>query len=180
MDLLLLGFIPLLVFVILDSLGHVRYAVLGGVLAAFCELGFSYWILGEIDAFAVVFAALVLVLAGLSYRFDNSVFFKFKPVVGGAIMGGVFLATSAFGEPLMLTVIDRYSDLVPADQRFKLQQPIVRGLLADLNLYLGFTLPLHAGLTAWAALRLNRWWWFAISGPGFFVALFGTQLLVLL
>ena len=79
----------------------------------------------------------------------------------------------------MLTAIDRYSDLVPADQRFKLQQPIVRGLLADLNLYLGFTLPLHAGLTAWAALRLNRWWWFAISGPGFFVALFGTQLLVL-
>lgn len=179
MGLLLLGFIPLLVFVVLDSLRNVRYAVAGGVLAAFCELGFSYWILGEIDVFAVVFAALVLVLAGLSYRFDNSVFFKFKPVVASTIMGTVFLATSALGEPLMLTVIDRYIDLVPADQRFKLQQSIVRGVLADLNLYLGFILPLHAGLTAWAALRLNRWWWFAISGPGFLVALFGTQLLVL-
>ena len=180
MDLLLLGFIPLLVFVVLDSLSNVRYAVLGGVLAAFCELMFSYYILGKIDAFAAAFAALVLVLAALSYKFKNSVFFKFKPVIGGAIMGAIFLVPSALGEPLMLTTIDRYVDLIPTDQHFKLQQPTVRELLTDLNLCLGFTLPLHASLTAWAALHLNRWWWFVISGPGFFVVLFGTQLLVLL
>ena len=179
MDLLLLGFIPLLVFAVLDSLSNVRYAVLGGVLAAFCELIFSCYILGKVDAFAAAFAALVLVLAGLSYKFENSVFFKFKPVIGGAIMGTIFLVTSALGEPLMLTATDRYIDLISTDQRLKLQQPAMRELLADLNFCLGFTLPLHAGLTAWAALHLNRWWWFVISGPGFFVVLFGTQLLLL-
>jgi len=36
--LILFDFIPLLVFVILDSLGKLRYAVLGAVLAAALEL----------------------------------------------------------------------------------------------------------------------------------------------
>ena len=48
-----------------------------------------------------------------------------------------------------------------------------------INLYLGFSSLLHAAITAWAALRLSRWWWFAISGPGFFVIIQLTALLVL-
>ncbi|MEE3260096.1 MAG: septation protein IspZ [Candidatus Latescibacterota bacterium] len=180
MELLLLSFVPLLVFVVLDSLSNVRYAVLGAVLAAALELGFSYWGLGEIDSFSILFAALVLVFAGLSYKFNNPVFFKFKPVVGGAVFGAVFLVTSALAEPLMLTVIDRYIDLVPPHQQHKLQNPAVRLVFTRLNFYMGFACLLHAAATAWAALRLNRWWWFAISGPGFFVVVFFTQLLALL
>lgn len=178
-SLFLLDLVPLLVFVVLDSFGNVRYAVIGAVLAAALELGYSYWILGSIDLFSILFAAFVVIFAGLSYKFNNPVFFKFKPVAIGALSGLVFLATSAFFEPLLLTIIDRYIDLIPAHQQHKLQHPTVRLILAQFNLYLGFAFLLHATVTAWAALHLSRWGWFAVSGPGLYVVILLTALLVI-
>ena len=176
-SLLLLDFVPLLVFVVLDSLSNVRYAVLGAVLAAALELGYSYFALGSIDSFSILFASFVLLFAGLSYKFDNPVLFKFKPAVIGALSGVAFLATSAFFEPLLLTMVDRYIDLIPTHQQHKMQDPAMRLILARFNLYLGFAFPLHAAATAWAALRLSRWGWFAVSGPGLYVVILLTALL---
>ena len=178
-SLFLLDFVPLLVFVVLDSLGNVRYAVIGTVLAAAAELGYSYWALGGIDLFSVAFAAFILLFAGLSYKFNNPLFFKFKPVAIGALSGIVFLVTSVFFAPLLLTMLDRYIDLVPAEQQHKLQHPAMRLGLADFNLYLGFAFLLHAGATGWAAIHLNRWGWFAISGPGLYVVILLTALFVI-
>jgi intracellular septation protein A len=142
-SLLLLDFVPLLVFVVLDSLSNVRYAVLGAVLAAALELGYSYFALGSIDSFSILFASFVLLFAGLSYKFDNPVFFKFKPAVIGALSGVAFLATSAFFEPLLLTMVDRYIDLIPTHQQHKMQEPAMRLILARFNLYLGFARRSH-------------------------------------
>ena len=178
-SLFLLDFVPLLVFVVLDSLGNVRYAVIGAVLAATVELGYSYWALGGIDLFSVAFAAFILLFAGLSYKFNNPLFFKFKPVAIGALSGIVFLVTSVFFAPLLLTMLDRYIDLVPAEQQHKLQHPAMRLALADFNLYLGFAFLLHAGATGWAAIHLSRWGWFAVSGPGLYVVILLTALFVI-
>jgi intracellular septation protein A len=178
-SLFLLDFVPLLVFVVLDSLSNVRYAVIGAVLAAAAELGYSYWALGGIDLFSVAFVAFILLFAGLSYKFNNPLFFKFKPVTIGALCGMVFLVTSAFFTPLLLTMLDRYIDLIPVEQQHKLQHPAVRLVLVDFNLYLGFAFLLHAAATAWAALHLSRWGWFAVSGPGLYVFILLTALLVI-
>ncbi len=178
-SLFLLDFVPLLVFVVLDSLGNVRYAVIGAVLAAAVELGYSYWALGGIDLFSVAFAAFILLFAGLSYKFNNPLFFKFKPVAIGALSGIVFLVTSVFFAPLLLTMLDRYIDLIPVEQQHKLQRPAVRLILTDFNLYLGFAFLLHAGATGWAAVHLSRWGWFAVSGPGLYAVILLTALLVI-
>ena len=178
-SLFLLDFVPLLVFVVLDSFGNVRYAVIGAVLAAAVELGYSYWALGGIDLFSVTFAAFILLFAGLSYKFNNPLFFKFKPVAIGALSGIAFLVPSTFFAPLLLTMLDRYIDLIPVEQQHKLQHPAVRLILADFNLYLGFAFLLHAGATAWAALHMSRWGWFAVSGPGLYVVILLTALLVI-
>jgi len=167
--LILFDFIPLLVFVILDSLGKLRYAVLGAVLAAALELGYSYWAQGTINSFSLLFAGPVLVFAALSYRFNNPVFFQLKPTVIGGIMGIVFLTSSALHQPLLLTTLDRYVDLFPPELHSRLQSPTMAATLTQFNLYLGFGFLIHALVTAWAALRLNRWWWFAISGPGLYL-----------
>ncbi|HIG55726.1 MAG TPA: hypothetical protein EYG11_02970 [Candidatus Latescibacteria bacterium] len=178
-SLFLLDFVPLLVFVVLDSLGNVRYAVIGAVLAAVVELGYSYWALGGIDLFSVAFAAFILLFAGLSYKFNDPLFFKFKPVAIGALSGIVLLVTSIFFAPLLLTMLDRYIDLIPVEQQHKLQHPAVRLILADFNLYLGFAFLLHAAATGWAAVHLSRWGWFAVSGPGLYVVILLTALLVI-
>ena len=179
LSLFVLDLVPLLVFVVLDSIGNVRLAVIGAMLAAALELGYSYWALGGIDLFSVIFAALILFFAGLSYKFNNPLFFKLKPVAIGALSGIIFLTTSVFFTPILLTLIDRYIELIPLQHQHKLQNPTVRLMLADFNLYLGFTFLLHAGITAWAALRLSRWGWFAISGPGLYAVIFLAALLVI-
>jgi len=173
---LLLDLVPLLVFVVLDGMGNVRYAVVGAVLAAALELAYSHFWLGGIDAFSLVFAALILVFAALSYRFNNPLFFKFKPVAIGLITALVLLVTSAISQPALLSMADRYTEALPDTMRALLADTAVRQLLARTNLFLGFTLALHAAATAWAALNLNRWWWFAISGPGLYIVVIFTGL----
>jgi intracellular septation protein len=176
---LLLDFIPLLVFVVLDSLGKVRYALLGAVLAAALELGYSFYALGRLDEFSLLIAAFVLVFAALSYKFNNPLFFKFKPVSLSALSALVFLATAAFSRPFLLTALDHYAALLPESVRPLLDQPRFRQMVARFNLYLGFASLLHAGLTAWAALRLSRWWWLAISSLGLYLAAFLAALLAI-
>ncbi len=158
-------------------MGNVRYAVLGAVLAALCELAYSYFLLGGVDAFSLVFAALILVFAALSYKFNNPLFFKFKPVAIGAITALVLLVTSAISQPALLSMADRYAEMLPENMRSMLSDASVRQLFVRMNLYLGFALLVHAAATAWAALHLSRWWWFAISGPGLYIAVLFTGLL---
>jgi intracellular septation protein A len=167
---LFLGLVPLLVFIVLDGMGNVRYAVIGTVFAAILELLYSHFWLGGIDAFSLVFAA-------LSYRFNNPIFFKFKPVVIGLVTALVLLATSAISQPALLTMADRYTEILPGNMRALLADATVRQLLARTNLFLGFALVLHAAATAWAALNLSRWWWFAISGPGLYIVVIFTGLI---
>ncbi|MGY8826782.1 MAG: septation protein IspZ [Candidatus Latescibacterota bacterium] len=174
---LFLGLVPLLVFIVLDGMGNVRYAVIGTVFAAILELLYSHFWLGGIDAFSLVFAALILVFAALSYRFNNPIFFKFKPVVIGLVTALVLLATSAISQPALLTMADRYTEILPGNMRALLADATVRQLLARTNLFLGFALVLHAAATAWAALNLSRWWWFAISGPGLYIVVIFTGLI---
>lgn len=173
---LLLDLIPLLVFVVLDGMGNVRYAVIGAVLAAVFELVYSHFMLGGVDTFSLIFAAFILVFAGLSYRFNNPIFFKFKPVAIGIITALVLLVTSALSQPALLSMADRYAQMLPDQMQSMLGDANVRQLFARMNLYLGFALLLHAAATAWAALHLSRWWWFAISGPGFYIAVLFTGL----
>lgn len=174
---LLLDLVPLLVFVVLDGMGNVRYAVIGAVLAAVFELAYSHFFLGGVDAFSLAFAAFILVFAALSYKFNNPLFFKFKPVAIGLVTACVLLATSAISQPALLSMADRYEQMLPETMRAMLEDTNVRQLFARMNLYLGIALLFHAAATAWAALRLNRWWWFAISGPGFYITVLFTGLI---
>ena len=94
-------------------------------------------------------------------------------------MGIVFLSSSALHQPLLLTTLDRYVDLFPPELRLRLQTPTMAAILTRFNLYLGFGFLIHALVTAWASLRLNRWWWFAVSGPGLYLVFLLAALVAL-
>ena len=166
--LLLTDLIPVLVFVALDSRGKTKYAVIGAVSAAALELGFSYLFLGGVDVFSLIYVALFLLFGGLSYRFNNSLFFKFKPVVISAVSGVIFLVGQVSGHPVLVTLMERYGDLLGTQQVGLLSHSETRIFLARASLYMIFGLFLHSGLVAWIALRYSTWWWFfARTGGGF-------------
>jgi intracellular septation protein A len=155
-------------------MGNLRYAVIGAVLAAALELAYSHFALGGIDAFSLVFAAFILAFAALSYKFNNPLFFKFKPVIIGLVTALMLLATSAIARPALLSMTEHYGEILPVEARQILTTAAARQFLTQLNLYLGFSFIAYSAATAWAALYLSRWWWFAISGPGLYVVILLT------
>ncbi len=171
---LLLDFIPLLVFVVLDSLGRLRWAIVGAVLAAALEIGYSLLAFGEVDEFSYVSLGLIALFGGLSIKFDSGLYFKFKPVVLNLAMAGVFIVTYAMERPLLLMGIERYGDTLPHLLQQQLANPAVRATLERASLNVGFGLILQAGLVGWAALRLGTWWWFATRSAGFYVMMVGV------
>ena len=165
---LLLDFVPLLVFVVIDSFSNARYAVVGAVAAAALEIGYSLYAFGEIDAFSYVSIALILLFGGLSFKFDNAVYFKFRPVAIGLALAATFLVSYAIGKPLLVIGVERYSEAIPPQFLPVLQLRHVQTTLHWASLYLGFGLIAQAGLVGWAALRLSSWWWLAIRSVGFY------------
>jgi len=176
-SMLLLDVVPLLVFVVVDSLSNMRYAVLGALIAAGLELTYSFYRFGGIDEFSVVSVGLILVFGGLSLKFDNPLYFKFKPVILSSLTALTFLITYALSKPLLLLTLDRYGDLIPESMRPLLDHPRTRLIFARASLYLGFGFLIHAGAVAWVALRLNNWWWLLTRTGGAYLMLFIVVLL---
>ena len=171
---LLLDAVPLLAFVVIDRVSNTRYALIGALSLAALELGFSYLMLGQIDRLSLFSAGLIILFGGLALKFNNALFFKFKPVVLNVIMALLFFVTYAMGHPLLLWTLERYSSLLPPAMQTQLQHPLGQLILQRSSFLLGFGFLLHAAAVAWAALRLSNWGWFAVrtfGGYGMLIAI---------
>ena len=170
---MLLDLLPLLVFVVLESMmANLRYALVGAACSIVLLLGFDLFLFGEIDEFTILSSGLVIVFGVLAVRFDNAAYFKIKPAVVNLILAGVFLTTHLQGSPLVLTALDRYGETFPPQVQQILSRPEVRPMLERMSLYLGFGLVAQAAAVTWAALKLGSWWWFAIRSAGFYTMIF--------
>jgi len=171
---LLLDMVPLLVFVILDSLGRLRWAIVGAAMAAVLEVAYSLLVFGEVDEFSYVSLGLIALFGGLSVKFNSSVYFKFKPVVLNLAMAAFFIVAYAMDRPLLLMGIERYGDVLPAALAEQLASPVVVEILERASLNVGFGLIVQAGVVGWTAVRLSTWWWFATRSAGFYLMMFAV------
>ena len=87
---------------------------MGAVAAAGMEIGYSLYAFGEIDAFSYVATALILLFGGLSFKFNNPVYFKFRPVAIGIALAITCLVSYAMGKPLLVIAVERYSQAIAA------------------------------------------------------------------
>lgn len=171
-SLLLLDFVPLLVFVVVDSFGNTRRAVVWALGVAGLEMIWEYAYFGELDEFSLVSALLIAVFGGLAFRYDNALFIKFKPVILSAFTALALLITWGLGKPLLVTAMARYSQALPAQLQQAAQQPRMQQLLATATLYLGVGFLLHGAAVAWAALRLGNWGWLLTRSAGAYLMMF--------
>ena len=174
---LLVGIIPLIVFVIVDAFTGVRTALIVAVLLALAEFLFSLLYFKEIDFITVFAVVLVIVFAFVSYKKNNSIHFKLQPVVLSCLFGIVFLVSFLLGKPLLLMYADKYQSLFSDQIRFQLQHPLMREMLRLNSHYLAYSFFLHAIVTAWAAFKWSNWWWIFLRSIGFYFFLFLSFLL---
>ena len=174
---LLIDALPLLAFAVVDSLGTTRKAVAAALALAGLATAYDLYLFGRPDEFSLISLGLIVLFGGLALKYDNPVYFKFKPAVLSAVSAVVLLGTWWLDSPLLVSALDRYADLVPAPLQAQTRTPVFRQIMALATLYLGLGFALHAAAVAWAALRLGTWGWFFTRLVGGYAVLFGSVLL---
>ncbi len=184
---LLLQVVPILVFLAVDALSDSALLAIGAALAFVSFQTILNRVRGRpFDRFLLLDLALIGGMGAASLITRNELFFKLKP----AILEGVMVPFTGFlalaPERILVAYLARYVDLgrsaaAPAPARGAAPElpsarqappapqalPLLRRLLGLMTLLIA----LHAGLTVFAALRLSKGAWAAISGPGFYAIL---------
>ncbi len=172
MSILLMGLVPLLVFVIVDSFAGVKAGVVWAIVFAIAEATLSFFWFGEVDAVTGFSIILVIGMGMATYSTNSPKFFKFQPVVLGVILSSVLLVSYWIGRPIIYVMLIKYQTKLPVEMQQAISNPILLEVLKLGTHYLGYTLLIHAMLVAYAAIKLSNWWWIIIRGVGFYVAMF--------
>ena len=166
---ILLGILPLILFVIVDSFMGLKAALITAVVAALIEAAFSIFYLGELDVVTGISCLLIVLLSIMAFMQKSSLIFKLQPVILGVFLGMALLTTYWMGYPLLYKLIYKYETALPSQVRANMDNEHFKRLLIAASHYLGYSLIAHAGLTAWAAVKLSSWWWVICRGVGFYL-----------
>ncbi len=166
---LILGLLPLVAFVVIDSFLGLKAGLWAAVILAVGEALYTFFELGSLDWLSIASLVLVLVFGLLSFKSNNAIYMKLQPVFLGLSFGCIVLGLQAFGKPILLLVMEKYSSLVPADMHINTANPQVKKMLSNASFNLGVGFLVHAALVAYAAYRLSNWWWLFIRGIGLYV-----------
>src|SRR5688572_376961 len=135
---LLLGILPLLVFVIVDSFTGLKYALVSAVVMALLEAALSLYFFGEIDIVTGFSFLLVLIMAATSYKTKSSLFIKFQPVILSAVIGLALLISYWMGKPLLVLMMTKYQNQMPEATREMLANPLTQEIFSLSSHYLGY------------------------------------------
>ncbi len=175
-ELLLMGILPLVLFMIADSL---RHATLGVALALVVSVGLCFWAymrLGTVDEFMIIGISCLLALGTVSIIVKKTVFFKIAPVLSALIITGVMAYFYFFDTPLFVKLSPQIEALAPPQQREIISSDVFQQALHRLSLHLLWFVPAHAAFVGYAALKRSSLFWM-FSRLAFYPGLFGIMFL---
>jgi intracellular septation protein A len=167
---LVIGFIPLFIFIAADEFFGRRFGEARGTrYALYTAIGMgvlqALFILAKekrLDKMVLLDTGLIILLGGVSIVSGNDLFFKLKPALVEFIMV-IILGIVAFLNPRLLVLMTgRYMKGVELqDVHLKMMQRSAMGMFA---LFL-----LHTALIAYSAFRMSKEAWAFISGGLFYI-----------
>lgn len=167
-QLLIFAMVPAAVFVVARGVLDERRAIALSIAAAAIECVYDSYRLGFLEAYSLYSFGLFAILGVLSIRTSDALYFKFQPVLLGISVAVVFLVYQwAFDTLLFAVILEDYvgmKDVVPAYERGYFS--IYARAMAQM---IPFLLIFHAGLTAYAAMKLSVWSWFLIRTVGLYL-----------
>jgi len=159
---LLPGFLPIIVFIIVDEVWGTMYGLIVAISIGLIELGIGYVRERKIDRFVFVDVGLLVGLGLISIALDNDLFFKLKPGVISLLMTGM-IGFSAFSKHnLMLQMTQRYMKGVEMNpyQIWIMQSSMKR---------IFWLLLAYSIATIASSFVPNKAIWAFMGGPGLFV-----------
>ena len=173
---LLLVVLPLLVFILVDTFASLNIALVAAVIVAIGECLFSYFHVGELDTFSVFSIFLVFLMAGLAFTKKSRRIFYLKPAILSFGLGLFLVITYFMNKYVLYEGMTKYGDLFPPEAKAALDHESVQKMMKSASLTVGLATILHGVVATYAALKMNRWWWFVIAGLGAYVFLFAGMI----
>ena len=162
---LLPGFLPLIIFIVADSIWGTRIGLIVAVLAGIVEIAYSWFRNKFIDKFVLFDIGMIIILGVISITLDNPIFFKLKPALIELIFC-VILAISIFSPVnVMLLMTKRYMKGV--DINDEALNEMKKSLKVIFFIFL-----VHTGLIIYSSFFMSKAAWAFISG-GLFYIIFG-------
>jgi intracellular septation protein A len=176
---LLLGFIPLFIFIAADEFfgrcyGEAvgtRYALLTAIAMGVLQALYILFKEKRLDKMILLDTGLILVLGGVSLFSGNDLFFKLKPALVEFIMVAILGVVAFFNPRLLLLMTGRYMKGVEIrDAHLTVMRRSALGMFVLFSL--------HTALIVYAAFYLSKPAWAFISG-GLFYLLAGAYFLAM-
>ena len=159
---MLIGFIPLFVFIVADALWGTKTGLIVAVAVGIVQFFGIYIKEKRFDKYVIIDTLLLVILGGVSLLLDNDLFFKLKPALIELILC-IVLAISAFINPdLMIKMSGRYMKGIEITTQHRVH--IQRSMKA-----IFFLFSTHTLLIFYSAFYMSNAAWAFISGGLFYI-----------
>lgn len=145
---LLIGLLPIVLFVILDLYAKPKVAVIASVVLAIALGIYSYFAFAEWDHSITAEILLFLVFGGISLKMKRPELFKYQPVVVGLAMALFLLGYELWSGPYFVRAATLMSKLNP-ELAAPLATPHMQAVLAAFSRHSIVIFALHALVLAW-------------------------------
>lgn len=163
MKLFLIQLLPLIVFIIVDSLvTDVRISIAAAILFAAGQMAFVYARTRRFEWLILIDVGLIGALGGISIAFDDDLFFKVKPaIVEGVVIVFIAVLILAPGQFLLKYFGRMMPGMVLRPEAMKMMK-LMLGLICAAT-------AVHIGAVLYTAFYSSREVWAFVSGPGFYI-----------
>lgn len=160
---LLLQFLPILVFIVVDAvIENTVISIISAVAFTALQTGITFFMTGEFDYFMLVDVALIAVMGGISLVTNDDRFFKVKPAIIEGLCVPFILFFVFAPDRFIMNYFGRYMPpgraLVPA------AIPVMKTALLIMAVYMA----LHVLAILYTAFYCGKKTWAFVSGPGFY------------
>lgn len=164
------GFLPLIIFILADSIWGTRIGLIVAVVFGIIEFIISYIKEKIVDKFILLDLGLIVVLGVVSIILENDIFFKLKPALIELVFCFI-LGISVFSPVnIMMLMTRRYMKNIQLNQ--EQMQQFTRSLRVLFYIFLA-----HTVLIVYSAFFMSKGAWAFISG-GLFYILFAVYFVI--
>ncbi|HET9240271.1 MAG TPA: septation protein IspZ [Oligoflexus sp.] len=179
-SLVIMEFLPLIVYIGVDAWKGFRAGIIAAMICTLVMLGYDFVLFKELDKFILGEGIMILVLGAISLKMNNDRYFKFQPTVLALVFAGVFAWFQFFDQPLMLHFVPHMEKLFqsqPTELRAldstqlasaeaspmleMLHSEHFRKILSRLSGHMIWLFIAHGLIMTYAAIRLKTAGWFA-------------------
>ncbi len=164
------GFLPLIIFIIADSIWGTTIGLIVAIISGFIEVIISYIKERVVDKFVLLDIGLITALGLVSIILHNDIFFKLKPALIELIFS-IIIGVSAFTETnIMLMMTKRYMKTIEfSDEQLKLLKKNLKTIF--------YIFVIHTILIVYSAFFMSKDAWAFIS-TGLFYIIFALYFVI--